>query len=212
MREFERTGVVDTLDSPHAQLRPLPYSAVRLDGGFWASWRATNREHALSYGWDKLNESGVISNFEIAAGRRKGTFQNMRFADSDLYKWLEAAAYELGTTSDAQLKQRVDEAVELVAAAQMDDGYIDTFYQLGDIGSRWTNLRVDHELYCAGHQFQAAVAHYRATGERGFLDVSSRFADHIGSVFGPQGRRGTPGRRGGWWSAAYGECPELPAL
>jgi DUF1680 family protein len=193
VREFERTGVVDTMNSPHARLRPLPYSAVRLTDGFWASWRATNREQALSYGWQKLNESGVISNFEIAAGRRHGAFQNMRFADSDLYKWLEAAAYELGTDGDPELQRRVDEAIELVAAAQMGDGYIDTFYQLGDIEARWTNLRQDHELYCAGHQFQAAVAHYRATGKRSLLDVSCRFADHIDSVFGPKGRRGTPG-------------------
>ncbi len=117
----------------------------------------------------------------------------MRFADSDLYKWLEAAAYELANAYDPALDRRVDDAVALLAAAQKPDGYLDTYYQLGDYAKRWTNIMQDHELYCAGHMFQAAVAHYRATGKRSFLDVACRLADHIDSVFGPGRKEAAPG-------------------
>lgn len=187
------TSVVDTSRSPNRRLLSLPFEAVRPGAGFWSSWRATNRREALPYGYEKLVSSGVISNFEIAAGRKQGSFQNMRFADSDLYKWLEAAAYELANDYDAQLARRVDDAIALIAAAQKPDGYLDTYYQLGDYGKRWTNIVHDHELYCAGHMFQAAVAHHRATGKSSFLDVARRLADHIDSVFGPGRKEAVPG-------------------
>ena len=187
------TAIVDTSRSPKRKLQSLPFDAVRPGAGFWSSWRATNRREALPYGYDKLVSSGVIQNFEVASGRKPGVFQNMRFADSDLYKWLEAAAYELANEYDADLDRRVDDAVALIAAAQKPDGYLDTFYQLGDYAKRWTNIMHDHELYCAGHMFQAAVAHIRATGKSSFLDVACRLADHIDSVFGPGRKRGGAG-------------------
>jgi uncharacterized protein len=187
------TGIVDTSRSPARQLQSLPFDAVRFGAGFWSVWRATNRREALPYGYDKLVSSGVISNFEVAAGRKQGSFQNMRFADSDLYKWLEAAAYELANQYDGALDRKVDDAVALMAAAQRQDGYLDTYYQLGDYTKRWTNLTQDHEMYCAGHMFQAAVAHFRATGKRSFLDVARKLADHIDSVFGPNRKQSVDG-------------------
>ncbi len=187
------TAIVDTSRSPKRRLLSLPFDAVRPGAGFWSSWRATNRREALPYGYDKLTSSGVISNFEVAAGRKQGAFQNMRFADSDLYKWLEAASYELANEYEAALDRRVDDAIALIAAAQKPDGYLDTYYQLGDYEKRWTNIMQDHELYCAGHMFQAAVAHFRATGKSSFLDVARRLADHIGSVFGPGRKQAAPG-------------------
>ena len=177
--------VVDTTRSPFARLRSLSLADVALGDGFWQAWRGTNREAALSYGYDKLKESGVLSNLEIAAGRKEGPFQNMRFADSDLYKWLEAASFELAHNPDPDLERKVQDAVDLIGAAQRDDGYVNTFYQLGDIDRRWTNIKVDHELYCAGHMIQAAVAHRRTTGRTDFLGIACRLADHINSVFGP---------------------------
>lgn len=187
------TAIVDTSHSPHRTLQSLPFDAVRPGAGFWSSWRATNRREALPYGHDKLASSGVLSNFEVAAGRRQGAFRNKLFADSDLYKWLEAASYELANEPDAVLERRVDDAVALIAAAQKPDGYVDTFYQLGDYEKRWTNITHNHELYCAGHMFQAAVAHFRATGKRSFLDVARRLADHIDLVFGPGRKQAAPG-------------------
>ncbi len=187
------TAIVDTSHSPNRKLLSLPFDAVRPGAGFWSSWRATNRREALPYGYDKLIGSGVISNFEVAAGRTQGAFRNKRFADSDLYKWLEAASYELANERDAALERKVDAAIALIAAAQKPDGYLDTFYQLGDYEKRWTNIMQDHELYCAGHMFQAAVAHFRATGKSSFLNVARRLADHIETVFGPGRKQAAPG-------------------
>lgn len=189
----DRTAVVDTTSSPHANLRSLPFDAVRLDGGFWHRWQEVNRTHALSYGYQQLNDAQVLANFEVVAGRRSADFQNMRFADSDLYKWLEGAAYELAVCENEWLSGRVAHAVELTSAAQHEDGYLNTFYQLTDPEGRWSNLRDNHELYSAGHLFQAGVAHFRATGERSLLSVATRFADHIDKVFGQGKKQSVPG-------------------
>jgi hypothetical protein len=186
-------GVVDTLHSAHALCRSLPFDAVKLRDGFWSRWQKINRREALTYGHTQLVESGALDNFAVAAGRKTGTFQNMRFADSDLYKWLEAASFELSRQRDAWIRQRVDEAVDLIAAAQCQDGYLNTYYQITNPKGRWTNLRDDHELYCAGHLFQAAVAHFRATDSDALLRVAQRFADCIDGVFGPGRMRGAPG-------------------
>ena len=138
-------------------------------------------------------ETGVLTSFEIAAGRRTADLQSIRFADSNLYKWLEGAAYELAVRDDDWLSSRVAEAVELIIEAQAEDGYLNTHYQLTDLEGRWTNLRDNHELYSAGHLFQAAVAHFRATGKRDLLSVATRYADHIDTVFGPGKKESVPG-------------------
>jgi DUF1680 family protein len=110
-----------------------------------------------------------------------GDFQ---FQDSDVYKWLEAACWQLADAPDEGLAEEVEAVVGLIAAAQREDGYLQTYYQLGG-GEPWTELGWGHELYCAGHLMQAAVAHHRATGSDRLLDVARRLADHIESVFGP---------------------------
>jgi DUF1680 family protein len=186
-------GIVDTSRSPFAKLIPLGFGEIQLRGGFWAAWRNTTRREAIPYGYQKLVDSGALFNFEVAAGRRDGAFRNMRFSDSDLYKWLEAASYELANSWDDELASKVKACVDLAAEAQRSDGYLNTYYQLGDIEKRWTNLRHDHELYCAGHMFQAAVAHHRCTGDTSFLDVARRFADHIEEAFGPGKLESVPG-------------------
>jgi len=193
MEKTAAVGVVDTAHSPHAVYRSLAFGAVQLQDGFWSRWQRVNRREALDYGYRQLQESGALSNFEVAAGRKEGAFQNMRFADSDLYKWLEAASFELVRRPDAWISERVDEVVELIAAAQCQDGYLNTFYQITDPDGRWTNIRDNHELYCAGHLFQAAVAHHRATGSDALLKVARRFADNIESVFGIGRMRSVPG-------------------
>lgn len=198
VKSNSNSGIVDTSSSPFAKLIALAFKEVHLKDGFWAAWRATTRREAIPYGHQKLIDSGAISNFEVAAGGRDGAFRNMRFADSDLYKWLEAASYELANSWDDELASRVTACVELAAKAQRSDGYLNTYYQLTNtqltnIEKRWTNLRHDHELYCAGHMFQAAVAHYRCTGDTSFLDVSKRFADHIDETFGPGKLESVPG-------------------
>ena len=187
MNETQQTQpvVVDTTHSPHASLNPVPVDAVTLTQGFWFPWREQVRRHTLGAQYELLESTGRLANFRRAAGTTQGEFQGLVFNDSDVYKWLEAAAWALATDPDADLVGMVDATIELIAAAQQADGYLNTYYMFERASERWSNLRDQHELYCAGHLFQAAVAHFRATGETSLLDVACRFADLICDIFGP---------------------------
>jgi DUF1680 family protein len=112
-------------------------------------------------------------------------FQGLFFNDSDVYKWIEATAWTLATESDTELARMVDTAIDEIEAAQQLDGYLNTYYALERAGERWSNLKDMHELYCAGHLFQGAVAHQRATGSDRLLNIARRMADNVCSVFGP---------------------------
>lgn len=186
-------GPVDNRHSPHAHWRTLPFSAVTLTGGLWAERQAVNRTVSLRHGYRMLEQAGNLHDLRLAAGLVRGEYRGPLFMDSDLYKWLEAVAYELARSPDSELERMAAETVSLIAKAQAPDGYLNSYYQAIKPGQRWTNLRDDHELYCAGHLFQAAVAHHRATGRTDLLDIARRFADHIGTVFGPGRRPGAPG-------------------
>lgn len=185
--------VVDTSRSPAAKLRPVALEAVRLADGFWAPRLKMVREVTLPSQYQFLEDTGRLTNFRRAAGKVSGDFEGIYFNDSDVYKWLEAGAFALAYEPDAELARLMDGVVGDVAAAQQPDGYLNTYFMFEHESERWTNLRDMHELYCAGHLFQAAVAHHRATGEDRLLAVARRFADLIASVFRPGGRPGTPG-------------------
>ncbi|MEU9452402.1 beta-L-arabinofuranosidase domain-containing protein [Streptomyces sp. NPDC048277] len=173
-------------------LSPLrPAVRARVEGGFWAERRRVNAEVSLAEGPKRLEAAGNLANFRAAAFLRTqdgavppGFTGDFQFQDSDVYKWLEAACWQLADTPDEELAAEVETVVGLIAAAQREDGYLQTYYQLGG-GEPWTELGWGHELYCAGHLIQAAVAHHRATGSDRLLDVARRLADHIHSVFGP---------------------------
>ena len=186
-------GPVDTSKSPYARWRALPAGGVSLGQGFWARRQAVNRGASLDHGYRQLEASGNFNNLRLAAGRGEGEFRGMRFADSDVYKWLEAVAYDLAARPDAKLLGWAEEAIDLLAAAQSDDGYLNSYWQVVEPDRRWQDLGRGHEMYCAGHLMQAAVAYHRATGRGKLLDIARRFADHIDSVFGPTGRPGIPG-------------------
>ncbi len=188
--------VVDTSSSPFARLHPLPVNAVRLDGAFWGPRRQLAREVSLPLQYEYLERTGRLDNFRRAAGQQQGPFEGLYFNDSDVYKWLEAAAWFLATDPDPALDQLVDRVVADIAAAQQPDGYLDTYYILGNLNARWSELPRTHELYCAGHLFQAAVAHFRATGKTTLLDVARRFADCICDTFGPEASGRRPGTDG----------------
>ncbi|WP_369188778.1 glycoside hydrolase family 127 protein [Streptomyces sp. R08] len=164
-----------------------PAARARIDSGFWAERRRTNAEVSISQGPRLLEEAGNLDNLRAAAegnDATRGFAGDFQFQDSDVYKWLEAACWQLADAPDPELAAEVQQIVDLIAAAQSVDGYLQTYYQLGG-GKPWTELGWGHELYCAGHLMQAAVAHHRATGGHQLLDVARRFADHIESVFGP---------------------------
>ena len=130
--------------------------------------------------------SHAIENFRIAAGLAEGEFHGMVFQDSDIGKWIEAAAYSLKLKKDPALEKEIDDIVDIIEKAQMPDGYLNTYYTLKETGRRWTNLQDCHELYCFGHLAEGAVAYHQATGKRKFLDIMCRFADHIDTVLGPE--------------------------
>jgi DUF1680 family protein len=192
-RGVEPGPVVDTRRSPFARHRSLPLAAVRIEGGFWGPRLDQIRRVTLPRQYETCEATGRIDNFRRAAGRRGGEYQGRVFNDSDLYKWLEAAALALATGPDAGLARRVEEGITEIAAAQAPDGYLHTYHTLERAGQRWTDLPVAHELYCAGHLIQAAVAHHRATGSPALLDIATRLADCISATFGPGRRRGTDG-------------------
>src|SRR5829696_3414913 len=186
---------VDTVRSPHVRLRPLPLDAVDLADEFWEPRRRINREDTLTSQYRHLEDTGRLDNFRRASGKTGGEYQGRYFNDSDVYKWLEAASWSLATDPDPELERQIDEAIAVVEAAQQPDGYLNSYFALERADQRWTDHDL-HEMYCAGHLFQAAVAHHRATGSTRLLDVATRFADNIDATFGPekQGKRiGTDG-------------------
>ncbi len=181
-------------DAPFVKLRAVPFTAVQITDAFWAPRRETNRVASIPVNLENLEKAGNLENFRLAARRATNGFIGPVFMDSDVYKALEAASYSLATHPDPALDQRLDAIIALLAAAQLPDGYLDTYYIVKEPGRRWTNLRDNHELYCAGHMFEAAVAHFQATGKSNFLNVATKYADYIDSVFGPPPKRmGYPG-------------------
>ena len=162
----------------------VPFHRVRVTDAFWAPRVATNRTVTIPAIHHQLETTGRLASL-------KGDWQPGQpnkphiFYDSDIAKWLEAACYSLTTHPDAALRAQVESVIALVASRQLPDGYLNSYYSIVEPGKRWTNLRDCHELYCAGHLMEAAAAHFQATGERHFLDVLSRYADHIGRTFGP---------------------------
>jgi len=185
--------VVDTRQSPFVRLRPLSLDAVTIDDTFWAPRRRVNHAVTLPEQYAQLEQTGRLHNLRRAAGQEQGAFEGRFFNDSDVYKWLEAAAWVLATERDERLQAQVDDLIALIAAAQDADGYLDTYFTFARVPERWTDLAVMHELYCAGHLIQAAVAHHRARGRRDLLDVAVRLADHIVATFNPMGRQGADG-------------------
>lgn len=181
---------------------PVAGESYHVTDKFYSRLRELVRDKVIPYQWEALNDrvpgadrSGCIHNFKAACGQEQGEHYGFVFQDSDLYKWMEAAAFSLMWAPDEKLEAELEEAVSLIAGAQMPDGYLDTYYILGDQSRRWTNLKDHHELYCAGHMIEAAVAHFRATGRTTFLDVAEKLAAHIDSVLGPEEgkKHGYPG-------------------
>jgi len=165
---------------------------LKIDDPFLGQYQRLVREVVIPYQWDALNDriaeadpSHAIENFRIAAGLQSGEFYGMVFQDSDVAKWLEAVSWSLCQQPDTELEKTADEVIELVAAAQCDDGYLNTYFTVKAPDERWTNLAECHELYCAGHMIEAGVAFFQATGKRRLLEVVCKLADHIDSVFGP---------------------------
>lgn len=185
------------------KLAIIPLNNISIQDSFWDRYVELVKKVIIPYQWDILNDkledvetSHCIMNFKIAAGREKGEFYGAVFQDTDLAKWIEAVAFSLATYPDKELEDTVDEVIELIGAAQGEDGYINTYFTIKEKNLRFTNLLEGHELYCAGHLMEAAVAYYRATGKDKFIHIVERFADLICDEFSPsKNSKGYPGHQ-----------------
>lgn len=179
-------------DASLNMIAPVDFSHVKIADPFWSPRLDKHSSATLPVCIDQIeNQTGRIRNFENAA-RGEGTHSGIFFDDSDVYKALEGIAYSLINHPNAELERKADEWIDKMAAAQQPDGYINTYYTLTGLDKRWTNMD-KHEMYCAGHLIEAAVAYHRATGKDKLLEVSRRMADHMMSLFGPGKRHWVPG-------------------
>ncbi|MEG8035507.1 glycoside hydrolase family 127 protein [Sphingomonas sp. LR61] len=182
-RAHTATPVLPTADA-HLTLRPLPTGDARITGGFWALRQERNGRDAVRGGYALLETAGNFRNLRIAAGLEEGEATGPIFMDSDVTKWLEAVAWEYGRAPSEDLLELQREVTALYAQAQADDGYLDSVQQIRGKGERYTDLKWSHEMYCAGHLYQAAVAQHRATADTGLLEVAIKNADHLVRTFG----------------------------
>ncbi|RME59739.1 MAG: glycoside hydrolase family 127 protein, partial [Caldilineae bacterium] len=174
-----------------------------LQDPFWTPRLEINRTVTLPYNFRKCEETGRIDNFLKAAGRLPGPHVGRFYNDSDVFKVMEGAAYTLATHPDPNLDAYMDDLIAKVAAAQEEDGYLYTARTIDPAAvdpeqegpTRWSNLRVNHELYNVGHLYEAAAAHHLATGKTNLLDVALKNADLIDRTFGPDKRRDVPGHQ-----------------
>ena len=189
---MRRAGPVDNSSSGHALLRSIPTGAFQFGDGFWGRRQRINRERSLPHGFAMLEQAGNLDNLRHAAAGG-GTFRGPVFMDSDVYKWLEACAWELGSRPDPDLQRTVDGVIDVVAAAQAPDGYINSYWQLVHPLERWTDVPHGHELYCIGHLLQAGIALSRTTGDDRLLHIAERAVQCVHATFGEGRRIGVPG-------------------
>ena len=196
----EPARAVATPASPTAY-RAAALTEVHLTDDFWRPRLERNRTVTIPHILEENRETGRVANFDRAAGKAKGAYEGRRFNDTDVYKVIEAASYALATSHDPDLEAQVADLVRRIAAAQRPDGYlipartIDPAHPAPGLGpERWIHVSTgSHELYDAGHLIEAAVADWRATGDRTLLDVAIRFANRIVADFGPAARHDIPG-------------------
>ncbi|TPK68464.1 glycoside hydrolase family 127 protein [Mesorhizobium sp. B2-2-4] len=197
---------------PKLAFRPLPVPQVDVHG-FWGDRADAVAARTADILYDRCVEAGMLEQIDpdrpspgvvipfhspspdeaASPGFTGSTVTTQMFWDSDWGKTIETAAYSLYRAKNPELEKKIDAVIDLYEKLQQPDGYLSSWYQRIQPGLRWTNLRDCHELYCAGHLIEGAVAYYQATGKRKLLDVMCRYADHIASVLGPE-----PGKKKGY--------------
>ncbi|GAC1303847.1 MAG: glycoside hydrolase family 127 protein [Mucilaginibacter sp.] len=182
-------------------IQPVPFTSVKLADRFWSSKIETNRTVTIPASFTRCESTGRVKNFEMAA-EHKGKFCTVYpFDDTDIYKTIEGASYSLAVHPDAKLSAYIDSLITIIGRAQEPDGYLYTARSIDPIHpqswagpERWVNeSKMSHELYNCGHMFEAAAAHYMATGKRNFLNIALKNADLLVSTFGPDKKHVAPG-------------------
>ena len=178
--------------APARSHHAVPFGAVDLHDALWSRRQAIVRERTVPFLYARYQENGLLEALDVdqPPGPLRIPFNNrpntaVMYWDSDIAKWIEMASYTLATHPDPALDARIDALIARIAKAQRPDGYFNTYFIRREPAKRWTNLRDWHELYCAGHLIEAAVAHAQASGKSALLDVARRYADHIAAIFGP---------------------------
>ncbi len=173
---------------------PILFTDVILEDNFWSDRLKINRDTTLTANYNYLKKQGRIDAWTWDKGEPK---KPHIFWDSDVAKWIEAVSYCLANESNRSLEKKVDYIVDLMANAQLDDGYLNSYFINVEPSRRWSNLRQEHELYCAGHLIEAAVAYFQATGKDKFLNIMCKYADHIDKTFGLKNnqKKGYPGHQ-----------------
>ena len=173
------------------KLHPVDLKKIKICDSFWSKHINLVKDAIIPYQWNAMNDlipdaepSHCLENFKIAAGRKKGEFYGAVFQDTDIAKWLEAAGFTLAYDRDPELEKTADEVIDLIAEAQQEDGYLDTYFIIKEPDRKWKNLCEGHELYTAGHMMEAAVAYYQGTGKDKFLNVVRKLADLLCDTFG----------------------------
>ncbi|SDK61121.1 hypothetical protein SAMN05421874_10957 [Nonomuraea maritima] len=179
--------------SGRAVWRPVGIRDVDITGGPFARWQRINHEASIPLGMEQMERSGALPNLRRAGGEGEGPFQGYRFQDSDLYKQLEALSWEHVRAPESEYARFADEAAAVLRKAQRADGYLNSHYQVVKPDKIWAELEYSHEMYCAGHLFQAAVAAARAGIGPGVVEVARRLADHLVEVFLTGGNDGIDG-------------------
>jgi DUF1680 family protein len=183
-------------------IQPVDFTKVSVTDDFWLHRIETNQKVTIPFAMQQNEKTGRVDNFAIAGGLMEREYKGERYNDTDVYKVMEGAAYTLAIGPDPELERSLDKLIAVIAAAQEEDGYLFTprtaapekpVVGIGE--ERWSNLPVSHELYNAGHMYEAAVAHYLATGKRNFLDIAIKNADLLVRTFGPDKLNATSGHQ-----------------
>ncbi len=180
---------------PDEFLDAVPFYDVNITGGLWAERMETDRTVTIPHLLSKLESERRIDNLRIAAGLMTGSYYGYVFNDSDVYKTIEAIGYSLKLYPDPALEATTDNIIDIIEAAQWEDGYLNSYYTIVKPAQRWTNEESDHETYCAGHFIEGALAYYDATGKQKIMNIATKLADHMNTTFGEGRLMDPPGHQ-----------------
>lgn len=180
-------NAVQPVTPSNGTLQPLALTNVTIDGGFWGDRQDINHSTILKHAYGWMKKLGWVQNLVNAAGDKPYEHHGKQFADSEVFKLIEAISWSIYKRPDPELQAILDELIDVSVAAQDPDGYLHSLFGRRWQAPRYSDFQWGHEMYCFGHYIQAAVANYRATGATKLLDSAKRLADHVCTMFGVDG-------------------------